>query len=191
MYTNHMIVLDATEIASRESLQKIPFTKVFSNAAMHWILRSEPERVPFFHSVHHILQPGGIFVFEMGGLGNVCELRMALLMAVSKRVGMEAARKADPWFFPDESWIIHTMENEVGGWKVERIERVWRPTQADLGGVDGWLRLMGQCFLDVVPEAQQEECIQEAISAAQVVCQTPSGGEMLNYVRLRCLARKL
>ena len=127
----------------------------------------------------------------MGGLGNVSEMRMALLMAASRRIGLEAAQKADPWFFPDEKWIVDTLENKVGGWKVERIERVWRPTPADQGGVDGWIRLMGQCFFDAVPEAQREDCKQEAIETAQVVCMNPSGGEMLSYVRLRCIARKL
>ena len=54
------------------------------------------------------LAPGGTFAFEMGGLGNVAEMRAALLSAVARRVGMERAVAADPWFFPDEGWYVHT-----------------------------------------------------------------------------------
>jgi SAM-dependent methyltransferase len=189
--TKVSVVVDATDISSHPPLQQGSFTKVFSNAAMHWILRTRSERVKFFHSVREALQPNGIFVFEMGGFGNISELRMALLMATSRRVGLETATNADPWFFPDEKWITETMEREVGGWKIERIETEWRPTPADEAGIDGWLRLMGQSFFDVVPAVEREECIKEAVTAAQIVCTTPSGGEMLNYIRLRCKARKL
>ena len=158
---------------------------------MHWILRPQEKRTGFFRSVREALKPGGTFVFEMGGLGNVSEARMALLMAVSRRIGLEKAREADPWFFPDESWLANVMEREVGGWKVERIEREWRPTTADKGGIEGWMRLMGQSFFDAVPESEREGCIREVMDAAKVVCTNPSGGEMLSYVRLRCIARKL
>lgn len=158
---------------------------------MHWILRPQEKRTDFFRSVREALSPGGTFVFEMGGLGNVCEVRMALLMATARRIGLEKAKEADPWFFPDENWLVSVMEREVGGWKVERVEREWRPTTADKGGVEGWVRLMGQSFFDAVPESEREECIREVVDVAQVVCANPSGGEMLSYVRLRCVARKL
>lgn len=154
-------------------------------------MRPPEKRVDFFRSVRDVLAPGGTFVFEMGGLGNVSEMRIALLMATARHIGMEKAQKADPWFFPDEDWLVNVMEATVGGWKVERIEREWRPTTADKGGVEGWVRLMGQSFFDAVPETAREACIKEVANAAAVVCAKPGGGEMLSYVRLRCVARKL
>ncbi|KAB5584846.1 S-adenosyl-L-methionine-dependent methyltransferase [Coniochaeta sp. 2T2.1] len=131
------IVRDANALASGELLTPSSFDKAFSNAALHWILRPQESRSNLFRSVRDMLKPGGTFAFEMGGLGNVSELRCALLMAVARRVGLEKAQEADPWFFPDEEWVTDVMEQEVGGWKIEKVEREWRPTTADQGGCGG------------------------------------------------------
>lgn len=155
---------------------------------MHWILRPEVTRSTFFQGVFGALAPGGTFAFEMGGLGNVSEMRTALLMTISRRVGMPAAVAADPWFFPDEKWI--TAELEAAGFVVEKAEREWRPTTADKGGVEGWVRLFGSQFLDAVDESVREEVVKECVETLREVCRNPGGGEMLSYVRLRGLARK-
>jgi SAM-dependent methyltransferase len=184
-------VLDATKLESCPELQVGHFSKAFSNAAMHWILRPQEGRLAFFRGVKAAVKPGGLFVFEMGGLGNVPEMQAALTMVVARRAGLERARQVNPWFFPDERWIQGTMENDVGGWKVERIEREWRPTVADKGGVEGWVRLMGQSFFGAVEEAERDACVKEAVDILKIVCANPSGGEMLSYVRLRCVARRV
>ena len=184
-------VLDAADLVSKPELQKAQFTRVFSNAAMHWILRPQDKRELFFEGVKNALLPGGRFVFEMGGLGNVAEMRTALLMALGRRVGLEKAQEVDPWFFPDEDWVKEVMEEKVGGWKIEKIEREWRPTTADEGGVEGWLRLMGKQFFNALPAGEREACIKEAVDVLEVVCAKPGGGYMFSYVRLRAVAIKL
>jgi hypothetical protein len=183
--------MDATDLVGKPELQKGEFTRAFSNAAMHWILTPPTKREAFFTGVRNAMAPGGLFAFEMGGLGNVSEMRAAILMAVSRRVGIDAATAIDPWFFPDEAWVKAMMEDTVGGWKIERAERIWRPTMADAGGVDGWVRLMGSRFFEIVPEQERDECIREAVDILRIVCRVPGGGEMLSYVRLRVLARKI
>ncbi|KAF4970506.1 hypothetical protein FSARC_2474 [Fusarium sarcochroum] len=181
--------LDATQLVSKPELQKGAFNKVFSNAAMHWILRPEETRAQFFKGVYASLAPGGAFTFEMGGLGNVSEMRTAVLGAVARRVGMKAALAADPWFFPDEAWITKALQE--AGFVVERAEREWRPTVADKGGVEGWVRLMASQLLDAVTdEKQREEAVQECAEVLREVCRNPNGGEMISYVRLRGVARK-
>ncbi|KAF4457940.1 hypothetical protein F53441_195 [Fusarium austroafricanum] len=182
-------VLDATQLVTKPELQKGTFTKAFSNAAMHWILRPAETRAQFFKGVYASLAPGGSFTFEMGGLGNVSEMRTAALGAVARRVGMQAALAADPWFFPDEAWITKALQE--AGFVVEQAEREWRPTPADKGGVEGWIRLMASQFLDAVPdEKEKEEAVQECVEVLREVCRNPSGGEMISYVRLRGVARK-
>ncbi|KAF7561818.1 hypothetical protein G7046_g2302 [Stylonectria norvegica] len=173
---------DATELVSQPELQKGTFTKAFSNAAMHWILRKESTRSTFFQGVYAALAPGGTFAFEMGGLGNVCEMRTALLMAVSRRVGMPAAMAADPWFFPEEIWI--TAQLEGAGFVVEKVEREWRPTTADKGGVEGWIRLMGSNLIDAVPESEREPVIKECADVLREVCKNPAGGEMMSLIHI-------
>ncbi|KAH9433985.1 hypothetical protein MCOR02_006016 [Pyricularia oryzae] len=182
---------DATDLVNKPELQAGTFTKVFSNAAMHWILRPEDKRKQFFVGVKNALVPGGTFAFEMGGLGNVSELKAGILSAVGRRIGLHRAAETSPWFFPDEDWTRKMMEKTVGGWKIERIERVWRPTTADAGGVDAWIRLMAKQFFDALPAHQREECIREVVGVLEKVCAKPEGGYMFSYVRLRVLARKL
>ncbi|KAM7224542.1 S-adenosyl-L-methionine-dependent methyltransferase [Rhypophila decipiens] len=194
-----MIEAAKQKCAGTERCSFQDFDKVFSNAAMHWILRPESKREVFFTGVKNALKPGGTFAFEMGGLGNVSEIRAAIHMAVGRRIGLARVREIDPWFFPDENWIRHIMEERVGGWKVEQIERQWRPTDADEGGVEGWIRLMAADFFqDFTQEKEKEECIREIVDVLDEVCKKPAvggdgngGGYMFSYVRLRVLATKL
>ncbi len=51
-----------------------PFEAVFSNAALHWM--KKPEKV--IARVWDALRPGGRFVAEMGGKGNVSNILSAL-----------------------------------------------------------------------------------------------------------------
>jgi hypothetical protein len=44
--------------------------------------------------------------------------------------------------------------------------------------------------LDVIPEAERDEAVKEAVEALSFVCKKPDGGEMVSYVRLRALATK-
>jgi hypothetical protein len=159
---------------------------------MHWILAtSASKQHDFFQGVHGALKAGGTFVFEMGGMGNVAEMHTALLAAVGRRVGIEKARDIDPWFFPDEVWMSRALE---GQFRVERIEREYRGTAADAGGIEGWVRLMGKQFLDAVGKEgspEREECIKEVGDVLKTVCRSPGGGDWMGYVRLRAVATKV
>ena len=55
------------------------FDAVFSNAALHWMKR-DPDAV--IQGVHRALKPGGRFVAEMGGHGNVAAINVALCAAL-------------------------------------------------------------------------------------------------------------
>jgi hypothetical protein len=83
------------------------------------------------------------------------------------------------------------LESKVGGWKVEKVEREWRPTVADKGGVEAWVKLMGANFFDAVPEGERQEVVREVVDVLNEVCKIPEGGHIINYVRLRVLARKV
>lgn len=83
------------------------------------------------------------------------------------------------------------LEEVVGGWRVERIEREYRPTRADEGGIVGWVRLMGKQFFDAVREGERAECEREVGEILKSVCESPGGGEWIGYVRLRAVVRKI
>ncbi len=58
------------------------FDAVFSNAALHWMRDQDG----VLAQVRRVLKPGGRFVAEMGGHGNIAAIRVAL-MAVLARHG--------------------------------------------------------------------------------------------------------
>ena len=78
------------------------FDAVFSNAALHWM--SDHDAV--LQGVHRALKPGGRFVAECGGQGNIAAIRVALLAVLtplrnscrsgSKAIGFSALRSIAP-----------------------------------------------------------------------------------------------
>lgn len=70
------------------------YDAVFTNAALHWI--QAPLAV--LGGVKRLLRPGGRFVGEFGGHGNISGIRVAL-HAVLRRRGLDPTT-VDPWFYP-------------------------------------------------------------------------------------------
>ena len=170
------------------------FSKVFSNAALHWILRDASTRMSVLRNAFRYLQPGGTFVFEMGGAGNVAEVHAALLSAlVHQGVTINEAREVSPWFFPSEQ-LMRRMLEEVG-FTVQKSKLEYRPTELtkdDAGGLEGWVRLMGAQFLDAVPTMEKKEAVvREVCGVMESVLKHEEDGSMwLGYVRLKVVAQK-
>ena len=188
------VVQDCRYLETSSDLKYHAYTKIFSNAALHWILRDADTRISVLRAAYNTLRPGGIFVFEMGGAGNVAEIQAALLAAlVHQGLTIEAARKASPWFFPSER-LMQQMLNAVG-FSVERSELEYRPTKATAekdGGLEGWVRLMGANFLEALGSVEKREAaVKEVCEVLKSVMTHEEDGSMwLGYVRLRFLARK-
>ncbi|PYH91326.1 S-adenosyl-L-methionine-dependent methyltransferase [Aspergillus ellipticus CBS 707.79] len=168
--------------------------KVISNAALHWILRPESTRLKTLAGIHACLKPGGVFVFEMGGHGNVAEVQSALIYAlVQNGVSVEEVRRVNPWFFPSVEWMTAALEGV--GFTVERMEIEDRPTKltADKnGGLAGWVRLMGARFLEVLPEEKREGVVRQVCEVLfTALTRVEDGSQWLGYRRLRGLARRV
>lgn len=194
-----MHACETEDIGIMRALRDGWYDKVFSNAAMHWILRDEGNRMQFFGDVFDLLKPGGAFVFEMGGHGNVAEVHAALISVLRFKFGvdMETIQQyGDPWFFPSVDWMRATLED--AGFVVEKIEAQDRPTKMTPeredggGGLPGWVRLMGATFLSLLEEEEDREvavkCVCEVLE--RVVTRLEDGSRWLGYVRLRAVARK-
>ncbi|KAK4909791.1 hypothetical protein LTR49_021460 [Elasticomyces elasticus] len=170
--------------------------KVFSNAALHWILRNPDTRVAVFRDAHKALKSGGKLVFEMGGKGNVGEIQAAFISALSHAgLSIDKARAANPWFFPSVDWMSKTLSDV--GFEVEKCELEYRPTKCNpettdgSGGLVGWLRLMGAQFLEAVSEDKREAVLKEVSETLEtVVTREEDGSKWLGYTRLRAVARK-
>ncbi|KAK8197377.1 S-adenosyl-L-methionine-dependent methyltransferase [Phyllosticta capitalensis] len=169
------------------------FDKVFSNAAYHWILRNPETRKDVFSDAFKALKPGGSLVFEMGGAGNVAEVRSTIIAALAMHgVLLDEARKADPWFFPSEKWMSAMLEDV--GFQVERVELEYRPTRLtdhDEGGLEGWVRLFGAQLLETVSELTRAEVVRWVVEVLRSSCQREEDGSWwIGYVRLRAVAKK-
>jgi len=103
--------LDARVIAGEALPFRDEFDAVFSNAALHWMLR--PDEV--IAEVWGALRRGGRFVGEMGGDGNVRAIKAALVDAMRRR-GIDA-QTLMPWFFPtieDYSALLEQLRQRRG-----------------------------------------------------------------------------
>lgn len=187
-------VLDCRYLEGSELVKEGEYSKVFSNAALHWILRDPSTRMSVLKGVYKTLQPGGAFVFEMGGAGNVAEIHSATLAAlVHQGVSIEKAREACPCFFPSEVLMRNILE-EVG-FRVERTKLEYRPTKLTSekeGGLEGWMRLMAAQFLEVLDtEEKKEKVVREVCQVLHTILTHEEDGSMwLGYVRLKVMAFK-
>jgi trans-aconitate methyltransferase len=123
-----------------------PVDAVFSNAALHWM--DGPAEV--IARVRAALRPGGRFVAELGGAGNIAAILDALGAAMAE-AGLP--EPACPWFFPTLGQYASLLE--AGGFRVARMEHFPRPTPLE-GGPDGladWVAMFGGALLQGVPAA--------------------------------------
>lgn len=166
--------------------------KVFSNAALHWIMRKPQSRKSVLLAAHAALKQGGKFVFECGGAGNVAEIVTAALSAlVAQGVEIDKARELIPWYFPNEAWMSAALQE--AGFEVEKMELEYRPTkmnppQSGKGGLAGWTRFFCASFLDGVENS--EAVVDHMCSLLETSVGREDGTKWLGYVRLRAVAVK-
>lgn len=158
------------------------FDAVFSNAALHWMKR-EPDAV--LSGVHRALRPGGRFVAEMGGAGNIESIRRGLHTALASRE--VDATSADPWYFPKADEYRARLQS--AGFVVQRLETHERPTTLP-GDVTGWLTTFAQPFLSTVAPEMRDDMLAEVRKALFSQLADASGRWTADYVRLRFIAIK-
>ena len=154
------------------------FDAVFSNAALHWM--TQPDKA--IDGVRRALKPGGRFVAEFGGHGNVATIVTAMRATARRRGGDE--KLAGPWFFPSaqaygERLIRH-------GFAIERIGLYPRPTPLKTG-MKAWLGVFRQPFFAQYGEAA-EAVLDEVVDLLAPVLQDEAGNWTADYVRLRVAA---
>jgi trans-aconitate methyltransferase len=173
--------LDARRMDARDMPFRAEFDAAFSNAALHW-MKPMP---PVIAAIARALKPGGRFVGEMGGFGNVESVHVALLDALQRR-GIHSA-SYDPWYFPSPQAFRLLLEE--AGLTVETAELFPRPTNLPKGqNVTDWLNVFGKPFLKPLRAEEQDDFLKEV--AAQIRLPMEGGQYVLDYVRLRFKAVK-
>jgi SAM-dependent methyltransferase len=157
------------------------FDAVFSNAALHWMLK--PELV--IAGVHRALRPHGRFVAELGGHGNVAAIATAMRAVGALRNGDPAL--VAPWFFPTVEEYRALLAD--GGFTVREIALVPRPTPLKTG-MEGWLRTFGRSFFDQFPEPERSEVVREVMTLLRPSLCDSKGVWTADHVRLRFFAER-
>ena len=159
------------------------FDAVFSNAAPHWMLDADAVATGVFRA----LAPGGRFVGEMGGEGNLATLRQALREELSAR-GYAMPASDPQWYAsPAELDAVYRRAGFVA------IDAQLIPRETDLaGGVAGWVRTFRAGVMDVagVPEDERADIAAAVEQRVAATLQRPDGSWFADYVRLRFTMRK-
>ncbi len=137
------------------------FDAVFSNAALHW-MKADPDAV--IAGVARALRPGGRFVAEFGGHGNVAAIVVAL-QAVLARRGIDGAALV-PWYFPTPSEYRQRLERH--GFDVTGIELIPRPTALPTG-MAAWLENFADPFMAQIPDAERTKVRAEVVELLRPV----------------------
>jgi len=122
------------------------------------------------------LKPGGRFVGEFGGKGNVEIIRAALHAALDKR-GIDPWT-VDPWYYPSPEEYANLLGRF--GFNVKYIELIPRPTTLP-ADILAWLEIFAQPFFKALVETERGKYIEEVRSALAPILRRPDGAWIADY----------
>ncbi len=152
------------------------FDAVFSNAALHWM--KDPDAV--VQGVWNALKPGGRFVGEFGGAGNVASIVTAL-NEVLGQYGIDAT-PLNPWYFPTVE--AYQTKLKAHGFYVNDIQLIPRPTPLPTD-VRGWLITFANPFSEAIVPTNREAFLDQVVELLKPTLCDEVGRWTADYVRLR------
>jgi len=168
-------IMDARDFTFPE-----PFDAVFSNAVLHWV--KQPAEV--IDCLRRALKPGGRFVAEFGGRGNVKQIATALESAFLE---LGCGSFELPWYYPGIAEYAGLLEQS--GFEVTHAILFDRPTP--LEGEEGlrhWIEMFGGAILSRVPEDRRDLFFKKVEEQARPTLYR-EGTWSADYRRLRIVAR--
>lgn len=174
------------ELADATNLQFLEeFDAVFSNAVLHWI--KQPQKV--ITGIYRALKPGGRFVAEFGGKGNVQKIVTAIYH-VMDTAGYSLELSENPWYFPSIGEYGTLLEKQ--GFELTFASLFERPTVLDDSekGMQNWIKMFGNNFLAVLPDAQQNAILAEIEKQLRLDLYK-NGTWFADYKRIRVIAKKV
>jgi trans-aconitate methyltransferase len=155
------------------------FNAVFSNAALHWITGT-PGQQATLAGVHRALRPGGRFVAEMGGQGNIAAIRTALQATLAPfHIDAEAAAAS---FYPSPALYRRLLE--AAGFTIQSIELIPRPTPLP-NGMESWLNTFRNGVLDQLNPTDRVTALANTVTLLEPILRDADGNWTADYVRLR------
>jgi trans-aconitate methyltransferase len=158
-----------------------PFDAVFSNAVLHWI----PEAGLPIDCVARALKPGGRFVLELGGKGNVARI----VSAIDSVLREEGYEMANLHFYPsagEYSALLETRGFEIEAlWTIERWTKLEHPER----GLREWLEMFTGPWFESAPAQAHPELIARIEDRLRPEL-FREGAWWADYRRLRLVARR-
>jgi trans-aconitate methyltransferase len=156
------------------------FDAVFSNAALHWVKNAEAA----VESIALALRPGGRFVAEFGGKGNIA----SIMSALSAVFGAEADQRC-PWIYPSIGEYARMLEQHR--LEVREASLFYRPTPVEgEDGMENWLRMFCGRYFEGLSAERTKEKIHEIVALLRPG-RYRDGIWTLDYRRLRVAAVKI
>ncbi|MBD2530896.1 methyltransferase domain-containing protein [Nostoc flagelliforme FACHB-838] len=161
-----------------------PLDVVFSNAVLHWVKEADSA----IASIHQSLKPGGRFVAEFGGKGNVKAIATALERAL-EAINI-SAQALNPWYFPSIGEYATLLEHQ--GFDVIYSTLFARPTPLAEGeaGMANWIQMFASAFLAGLSGEQQIQVIRVVEEYLKPTLYQ-QGTWIADYRRIRIVAIKL
>jgi len=161
-----------------------PYDAVFSNATLHWILDADA----VIKCVYDCLKPGGRFVAEMGGKGNMGKI-MAATQKVLNAHGYNKLSGQNQWYFPSIGEYASRLE--AAGFRVTFAAHFDRDTLLQDGrqGVAKWLNMFGPVYFEGIAPTEKEQILNEITDILEPDY-NKNGEWYADYKRLRFIAVK-
>lgn len=171
-------VADGTNLDFEEQ-----FDAIFSNAVLHWI--KEPEKV--IAGIWRALKPGGRFVAEFGGKGNIKEITTAIHNAIQADYPINEALNHS--YFPSIGEYGTLLEQQ--GLELTFATLVERPTPLEDGeqGLQNWIRMFRNNLLAAVPSDKQIKILADIENQLRPKLYR-NGTWFADYRRIRVMAIK-
>lgn len=162
-----------------------PFDAVFSNAALHWI----HEAGEVIARIAEALRPGGRFVAEFGGKGNVVLIQDGIRHAL-RAVGIDPSAVFPIWYFPSIAEYSKLLDEK--GLEVLWAALIPRDVVLDdpVTGLRDWVRMFAGNALEVVPAQRIEEFYGVLETRCRVQLYRDHAWHA-DYRRIRVIARKV
>ena len=159
------------------------FDAVFTNAALHWM--GEP--APVVAGVFRALKPGGRFVGEFGGHGNIAAIRVAVRAVLTAR-GYRVPPVEENYYPTAEGF---SAKLAAAGFAVDTCRIIPRPTPI-ASGMSAWLQTFRGGFIDSagVPPDKRVQVIEDTRAMLRPILADAEGNWIADYVRIRFSARK-
>jgi trans-aconitate methyltransferase len=154
------------------------FDAVFSNATLHWV--KQPKEA--LNCIYQSLKPGGRFVAEFGGKGNVQIITTEIIEQIMQ-AGMEYEMEQFPWFYPSIGEYTTLMEE--AGFRVTFAEHFDRPTPLiGENGLKNWIEMFGSLLFKGISSDKKDDIVIKVENKLKEILYK-DGNWIADYKRIR------